>query len=65
MQLLTEITGYLSAGKATLDLLKGVKEFVPKGHQHDAVQEQIQKAERSLRATEAYAAQAFGFNLCQ
>jgi hypothetical protein len=62
---LADVVGYLTAAKTALDLLKGVQSELPKGEKADKAQEQITKAESSLKESKAELAKALGFRLCR
>lgn len=62
---ISEIGKYLTAGNSALDIFKGIRAELPKGPKADEIQQQIEKAEAALRASEASAAKALGYNLCQ
>jgi hypothetical protein len=56
---------YLTAGKTTLDLLKGVRDLIPKGAHADEVSKKIEEAEQALKTSEAELARKLGFRLCR
>jgi len=61
----SDLVEYMGAAKTALDLLKGVQSELPKGDKSDKAQEQIAKAETSLKRSEAELAKALGFRLCR
>jgi len=64
MEFIQDVAEYLTASKAALDIFKSAKELLPK-RQKEQMQQQIDQAERSLKASEAAAAKALGYKLCQ
>jgi hypothetical protein len=56
---------YLAAAKTTLDIFRGIQSELPKGAKAEHAQKEIEKAEQSLRASEAELAKALGYRLCR
>jgi hypothetical protein len=60
-----DLMAYLAEAKTALDILKGLREMLPKGAKSDEAQKQIEKAEQALKASEAELAKGLGFRLCR
>jgi hypothetical protein len=60
-----DLLAYLSYGKTALDILKGLRELLPKGAKSDEAQKEIEKAEEALQASKAELAKKLGFRLCR
>jgi hypothetical protein len=60
-----EWIGYLTASKTALDILKGVRELLPKGEKSDEAGKRLEEAERSLKLSEAELARGLGFRICR
>lgn len=58
-------TGYLTAAKTTLEIFKGIRSELPKSEAADKATEQIEAAEKALRASEAELAKGLGYRLCR
>lgn len=67
MDIVQSVTEYLNAGKSAVELLKTAVGFLPRGSKGVQAQarEEIERAEIALKASEAAAAKAFGYQLCQ
>ena len=59
-----QIAAFLSAGKSALDLVKGIRDELPKDARSKALGDEIEKAEAALKMTQAEAAKALGYRLC-
>jgi hypothetical protein len=60
-----ELTAFLSAGKAALDLFKGIREELPQDDRSKKLREQIDKAEEAFKKSEAELAKKLGYRLCR
>jgi hypothetical protein len=60
-----EWTTYLTAGKTALDILKSVRELLPKGEESEEAGRKLDEAERSLKLSEAELAKNLGFRICR
>lgn len=56
---------YLTAAKTVIEIFKGIKSELPQGPETEKTQEQIERAEKALRAAEAQLAKELGYNLCK
>jgi hypothetical protein len=62
---MNEIDTYIRASRSALDLFKSLRGLLPKGPDADAADEQLDRAEKALRASEAELAKALGYELCK
>jgi len=60
-----DLMAYLTAAKTALDIIKGIWAELPKGHDAERAQRQIEEAESALAITKAKLAKGLGFRLCQ
>jgi len=66
MDALQDITEFVVTAKGTLDLLRSAWELLPTLHKHrNEVRQKLEKAENSLKESEAAAAKALGYKLCR
>ena len=56
---------FLVAAKNALDIYRGLRAELPKGTSTARFDEQIVRAEAALKSSEAAAAKALGYHLCQ
>lgn len=64
MAALQTIAEYMAAAKGALDIIKGVRDVLPKG-EAEKVDVEIGKAEKQLALSEAEVAKALGYKLCK
>ncbi len=62
---ISDLAEYLAAAKTLLEIFKGIRSELPKGPEAERTGEQIERAEKALRAAEAQLAKELGYNLCQ
>ena len=62
---ISDLSDYLTATKAVIDIFKSIKSELPQGPKADESQEQIERAENALKAAEAQLAKELGYQLCQ
>ena len=62
---ISDLSDYLTAAKAVIDIFKSIKNELPQGPEADRSQEQIERAEKALKAAEAQLAKELGYKLCQ
>lgn len=62
---MNEISEYIRASKDVLEILKTLGGLLPKGPDSEAAKQQLEQAEKALRASEAQLAKALDYHLCQ
>ena len=62
---ISDLAEYLTAAKTALDIMRGIKNELPQGLETEKTQEQIDRAEKALKAAEAQLAKELGYTLCQ
>jgi hypothetical protein len=60
-----DVAEFVIAGKNALDLLKAIRKDLPKGPRAEELLAKIDQAEKALSTSEAAAARALGYRLCQ
>jgi hypothetical protein len=60
-----EWTAYFTAAKTALDILKGVRELMPKGTKSEEAGKKLEEAEKSLKLSEAELARGLGYRICR
>jgi hypothetical protein len=60
-----DVIQYLTAAKTALEVIKGAVTLLPKGSKSEEAREQIELAEKALKASEGAAAKALGYKICQ
>ena len=60
-----DVIQYLTAAKTALEVIKGAVTLLPKGSKSEEAREQIERAEKALKASEGAAAKALGYKICQ
>lgn len=60
-----QATGWISAGKSGLDLLRSAWTLLPKSAEKDRIAQTLAEAERALELSNAKLAQELGFPLCR
>lgn len=61
----TDVSGWITASKDALELLKIAFGMLPKGPERDRIEVSIKKAEEAIRASDAKLAKELGFRLCR
>lgn len=61
---LSEVAGWLNAGKGAVELLRASAALLPKGEKRAAIESRIRAAETSLQASNANLAKELGMKLC-
>jgi hypothetical protein len=61
----TDVTGWVTASKGALDLLKSAFSLLPKGAERDRIGVSIKQAEEAIRASDAKLAKDLGYRLCR
>ena len=60
-----EISEYIRASKGVLDIFKTLGGLFPKGPDSEKANQQLEQAEKALRASEVQLAKALDYHLCQ
>ena len=60
-----DLMAYLTAAKTALEIIKGIWAELPKGHDAEKAQRQIEELKSALAITKAKFAKGLGFRLCQ
>ena len=60
-----EATGWISAGKSALDLMRAALALMPRGVDRARIERTLAKAERSLELSDAKLAGELGYPLCR
>ncbi len=55
----------LTGLKTALEVIKGAAALLPKGSKSEEAREQIERAEKELKASEGAVAKALGYKICQ
>ena len=60
-----DVAEYFAAGKSAIEIFREIRGLIPSGRKRDELDAQIERAERAFRLSEAAAAKALGYELCQ
>ena len=60
-----DLTAYVGAAKASIDLLKDAYSLLPKGDKKDEIERNVRAAEEILKRSDAKLAKELGFMLCE
>jgi hypothetical protein len=65
MSIIQELTNYFTAGKAAIDLFKGIRDELPQTDKSKQLREQIEKAEAAFQTSQAELAKGLGHQICR
>jgi hypothetical protein len=61
----TEVTGWLSAGKSVVDIMKSAMDLMPKGSDKESLARKILETEKAIKRADATLAKELGYSICE